>query len=58
MDAGSNIGVGSYSENSLDYTASSLFSGIIALDEMIRDLAKMGFITSFCTADYRCGANR
>jgi len=56
LDAGSNIGVGSYSENSLDYTRQQFILGDNrTLDEMIRDLAKMGFITSFCTADYRCG---
>jgi 2-iminoacetate synthase len=26
-----------------------------SLDELIRDLAEMGHITSFCTAGYRCG---
>jgi 2-iminoacetate synthase len=26
-----------------------------SLDEVIRELAAMGFITSFCTAGYRCG---
>jgi len=56
LDAGSNIGVGSYSENNLDYTRQQFILGDNrTLDEMIRDLAKMGFITSFCTADYRCG---
>jgi 2-iminoacetate synthase len=25
------------------------------LDELIRELAGMGYITSFCTAGYRCG---
>lgn len=56
IDAGSNIGIGSYSEDSLDYSRQQFILGDgRSLDEAIRDLAKMGFITSFCTAGYRCG---
>lgn len=56
IDADSNIGVGSYSKEALDYNAQQFILGDNrSLDEAIRDLAKMGYITSFCTADYRCG---
>ncbi len=56
IDAGSNIGIGSYSEDALDYNRQQFILGDNrSLDEAIRDMAKMGFITSFCTADYRCG---
>lgn len=60
LDASSKLGIGSYAENKklkdqdlkkqqfhLDDTRS--------LDELIRDLAASGRITSFCTAGYRCG---
>ncbi|MDD3879619.1 MAG: [FeFe] hydrogenase H-cluster radical SAM maturase HydG, partial [Syntrophomonas sp.] len=56
IDAGSNIGVGSYSEDAVDYQRQQFILGDNrSLDEAIRDMAKLGFITSFCTADYRCG---
>lgn len=56
IDAGSNIGIGGYAHDSLDYTKQQFILGDNrSLDEAIRDLAKMGKITSFCTADYRCG---
>jgi len=56
LDAGSNIGIGGYAQNRLDYHRQQFILGDNrSLDEMIRDLARMGFITSFCTADYRCG---
>lgn len=56
IDAGSNIGIGSYSEDALDYNRQQFILGDNrSLDAAIRDMAKMGFITSFCTADYRCG---
>lgn len=56
IDAGSNIGIGSYSEDARDYNRQQFILGDNrSLDEAIRDMAKMGFITSFCTADYRCG---
>lgn len=56
IDAGSNIGIGGYAHNSLDYTKQQFILGDNrSLDEAIRDLARMGKITSFCTAGYRCG---
>jgi 2-iminoacetate synthase len=56
LDAGSNVGIGSYSEDSLEYQKQQFILGDNrSLDEAIRDMARMGYITSFCTADYRCG---
>ncbi len=56
LDASSNIGVGTYSQKEVDYSKQQFILGDTrTLDETIRDLAGMGWITSFCTADYRCG---
>jgi 2-iminoacetate synthase len=56
LDAGSNIGIGMYSKNNLEIDKQQFILGDNrSLDELIRDLAKMGYIVSFCTADYRCG---
>ncbi len=56
IDAGSNIGIGGYSRDSLDYNKQQFILGDErSLDEAIQDMAKLGFITSFCTAGYRCG---
>lgn len=56
IDAGSNIGIGGYSEDSEDHKKQQFILGDNrSLDEAVRDMAKMGYITSFCTADYRCG---
>ncbi len=58
MDASSRIAIGGYSdavtaqkENKQQF----ILGDTRSLDELIRDMAKMGFITSFCTAGYRCG---
>lgn len=57
-DASTRIGIGAYSDR---YTEQELerqqflIGDPRTLDELIRDLAKMGNITSFCTAGYRCG---
>ncbi len=57
-DASTKIGIGAYSDR---YTEQELerqqflIGDPRTLDELIRDLAKMGYITSFCTAGYRCG---
>lgn len=57
-DASTRIGIGAYSER---YTKQELERQQFAigdprsLDEVVRELAEMGYITSFCTADYRCG---
>ena len=67
-DASSNIGIGGYTEalkekaleqaegikkikNSEQFTLNDTRS----LDEMIREMGKLGMISSFCTAGYRCG---
>lgn len=56
IDAGSNIGIGAYSTDTLDYDKQQFILGDTrSLDEAIQDLASMGYITSFCTAGYRCG---
>jgi 2-iminoacetate synthase len=59
-DASSKIGLGAYSEN-FDYSHQEairqqfILGDTRSLDEVVRSLAKQGFITSFCTAGYRCG---
>ncbi|MEA1960791.1 MAG: [FeFe] hydrogenase H-cluster radical SAM maturase HydG [Bacillota bacterium] len=56
IDAGSNITVGGYSESNPDYNRQQFILGDErSLDEAIGDLTRMGYITSFCTAGYRCG---
>ncbi len=53
-DASSRVGTGAYAdgaEGGEQFTLGDLRS----LDEVVRDLAEMGLITSFCTAGYRCG---
>lgn len=57
-DASTRIGIGAYSER---YSEQELerqqfeINDPRSLDEVVRELADMGYITSFCTADYRCG---
>ncbi|QER42948.1 [FeFe] hydrogenase H-cluster radical SAM maturase HydG [Thermodesulfobacterium sp. TA1] len=57
-DASTRIGIGAYSDR---YTEQELerqqfqLGDTRGLDEVIRELAEMGYITSFCTAGYRCG---
>jgi 2-iminoacetate synthase len=57
-DASTKIGIGAYSDR---YTEQELerqqfqLGDTRSLDEVVRELAEMGFITSFCTAGYRCG---
>ncbi len=56
LDAGSNIAIGGYSKEDPDHNRQQFILGDNrSLDEAIRDLAGMGYITSFCTAGYRCG---
>lgn len=56
IDAGSNVAIGGYAKDALDYSRQQFILGDNrSLDEAVQDLAKMGKITSFCTADYRCG---
>ena len=57
-DASSRIGIGSYNEKYTHQEAERqqfLLGDTRSLDEVIRELAGMGFLTSFCTAGYRCG---
>ncbi len=58
-DASSKIGLGAYNDAETDEQVSKRQQFILgdtrSLDEVVRDLAQMGYITSFCTAGYRCG---
>jgi 2-iminoacetate synthase len=57
-DASSKIGLGAYAENYSEQDAvrqQFILGDTRSLDEVVRSLAKQGFITSFCTAGYRCG---
>ncbi len=57
-DASTRIGIGAYSDRYTEQEGKrqQFFLGDTrSLDEVIRDLAEMGYITSFCTAGYRCG---
>lgn len=57
-DASTKIGIGAYSER---YTVQALkkqqfeLGDTRSLEEVIGELADMGYITSFCTSGYRCG---
>jgi 2-iminoacetate synthase len=65
-DASSRIGIGAYGDKSAAHVGGQaesqqedrqqfLLGDTRSLDEVIRELASMGYITSFCTAGYRCG---
>jgi len=57
-DASSRIGIGAYSNacDSQEGKKQQFFLGDTrSLDEVIREFAQRGYITSFCTAGYRCG---
>ncbi|HVO40652.1 MAG TPA: [FeFe] hydrogenase H-cluster radical SAM maturase HydG [Spirochaetia bacterium] len=57
-DASSRIGIGAYAEQSDDQQERKqqfMLGDTRSLDEVIRELASLGYITSFCTAGYRCG---
>jgi 2-iminoacetate synthase len=57
-DASSRVGIGAYSERSAkqeEKIQQFILGDNRSLDEVIRDLASLGYITSFCTAGYRCG---
>jgi len=57
-DASTRIGIGSYSERYVRQEGERqqfILGDTRSLDEVIRELAQMGYITSFCTAGYRCG---
>lgn len=57
IDGGSSIGIGEYSDQDEDeYRKSQFILGDTrTLDEVILELAKHGYIPSFCTACYRLG---
>ncbi|MCC8173201.1 MAG: [FeFe] hydrogenase H-cluster radical SAM maturase HydG, partial [Odoribacter sp.] len=58
-DASSKIGIGAYSQNKLQEENIDKVQFMLgderSLDEVVRELAEDGRITSFCTAGYRCG---
>ena len=56
-DASSKIGIGTYSENLYEPHRKEQFTlgDTRSLDNVVRELAEEGYITSFCTAGYRCG---
>ena len=58
MDAASNVGVGAYAdgqEKQQGERQQFMLGDPRGLDEVVREWADMGCITSFCTAGYRCG---
>lgn len=57
-DASTKIGIGAYSAADPDQAEDKqqfILGDTRSLDEVIREFAQMGLITSFCTAGYRCG---
>lgn len=58
-DASTKIGVGMYNESFNNKQNAEIQQFLLgdtrSLDELIKDLAADGYITSFCTAGYRCG---
>jgi len=57
-DASSRIGIGSYAdsgENQQGDRQQFILGDTRSLDTVVRELAQAGYITSFCTAGYRCG---
>jgi len=57
-DASTKIGIGAYDQRDEGQKAEKqqfLLGDTRSLDEVIRELAENGYITSFCTAGYRCG---
>ena len=59
IDASSRIGVGAYADGSAledqDNRQQFVLGDTRSLDQAIRELAREGIISSFCTAGYRCG---
>jgi 2-iminoacetate synthase len=56
-DASTKIGIGAYSDRYTEQEAEKqqfILGDTRSLDEVIRELADNGHITSFCTAGYRC----
>jgi 2-iminoacetate synthase len=57
-DASTKIGVGAYGRQHCaqeEEKQQFILGDTRSLDEVIRELASYGYITSFCTAGYRCG---
>ncbi|MDD3375447.1 MAG: [FeFe] hydrogenase H-cluster radical SAM maturase HydG [Candidatus Omnitrophica bacterium] len=57
-DASTKIGIGGYADfdsGQEEKKQQFILGDTRNLDEVIREFAKMGYITSFCTAGYRCG---
>jgi len=57
-DASTKIGIGAYSKNEEEQNPDEqqfLLGDTRSLEEVIAEFADMGYITSFCTAGYRCG---
>jgi len=57
-DASTRIGIGAYSRELTEQERDRqqfILGDTRSLDEVIREYAEMGYITSFCTAGYRCG---
>ncbi len=57
-DASTRIGIGTYSEYTVEQAKERqqfLLGDTRSLDEFVSDMAERGYITSFCTAGYRCG---
>jgi 2-iminoacetate synthase len=57
-DASSRIGIGAYSDRHMEQEPMRqqfMLGDTRSLDEVVRELAGMGLLTSFCTAGYRCG---
>jgi 2-iminoacetate synthase len=57
-DASTKIGVGAYGDNNPCQKKDRqqfILGDTRSLDEVIREFASLGYITSFCTAGYRCG---
>ncbi|MFA7160781.1 MAG: [FeFe] hydrogenase H-cluster radical SAM maturase HydG, partial [Kiritimatiellia bacterium] len=58
LDASSRIGIGAYSASTPEQQGPKqqfILGDTRSLDSVVRDLAESGYITSFCTAGYRCG---
>jgi len=57
-DASTRIGVGAYAEANGEQQGDKqqfILGDTRSLDTVVRELAEAGYITSFCTAGYRCG---
>lgn len=57
-DASSRIGIGSYAKIIDEQSGNKeqfILGDIRSLDTVVRSLGQAGYITSFCTAGYRCG---